>query len=249
MKKIIYSVSLLLLSLVAIPALAQTESELLSKVAMQRFKITFLTNDYLSFDVQYRYANEASPQQYLDSLSGQFKIHGSKYWSVLDGQETVFDSLLMLAVFPEDRMLFLSRPATGAVQGNPLDLLDSFLIRYTATSYEYRTTPAEEVVTVHLPAGSRCKKITWYIDRTTGYLNRTESLMRSDQLYDPSVQALVTDAASVYVVVETLYRNYRKGGFDDTVFDLGRYFRKEGNNYIALAPYEGYTVFKGSTGL
>ena len=253
MQKIVYLVCCWCLcaaaSVAQAPTPARSETEQRAIHALRRLTTAYQQPAYLGFDVLYRYAEEARPQKYLDSLRGQYKVHGGQFWSMLDSQETVSNSQLVLTVYREDQLLILSKATAGGPPASPLAMLDSFLVSNSANSYSYNNTPTEEVVSVQLPAGSPCKKMTWYIDRKTGYLRRMESLMRSDQLYEPAAQPLVTDAASVYVVVETLYQNYQTGQFGDEVFDLGKYYRKEGNEYIAQAPFEGYKVFLSSTGL
>ncbi|WP_276482886.1 hypothetical protein [Paraflavitalea pollutisoli] len=249
MRKIIYLIACCSLCLIALSTQAQTESDPRAKSALRRLASAYQQPAYLGFDVLYRYASESNPKQYLDSLRGQYKVHGNKFWSQLDSQETVSNSELVLTVFKEDKLLFLAKAAAGGAPGNPVAMLDSFLVESRANAFTYTSSAAEEIVSLQLPDGGPCKKMTWYIDRKTGYLRRMESLMRSDQLYEPAAQPLLKDAASVYVVVETDYQHYRTGGFGDEVFDLGKYYRKEGGEYIAQAPYDGYKVFLSSTGL
>jgi hypothetical protein len=210
---------------------------------------------YLGFDVLYRYAAEGTPGTYLDTLRGQYKLQGSRFWSILDNRVSICDDHLMLIVFNEDSLIYLVRPPVASTtqgQGgsaNPMAIPDSLLLRDKNTGYQYETTPAEELVSMTFKENVPCKKITWHIDRKTGYLTKVISIMRSDQLYDPTVRPLVTDAATSWVIVETLYDNYRQGAFDDSVFDLGKYIKKEGQEYVTVAPYESYKVFLGSSGL
>ena len=220
--------------------------------AMRRVAATYQQARFLSFDVLYRYAAEDKRNEYLDSLKGQYKVHGSRYWSVLDNRESVYDTRLLLLLFQEDSLIYLARPASATGQEaalNPLAMPDTFLLNQKNMDCSYTVSPQEELIGMHFTGNGPCREVTWHVDRKSGYLTKMVSIMRADQLYDPSVRSLVTDAASAYVIVETLYTNYRQGTFDESVFDLGRYIKKEGKGYVTVAPYERYKVFVGTPGL
>ncbi len=208
---------------------------------------------YLSFDILYRYAAESKPGEYLDSLKGQYKLHGNRYWNILDNRESVYDTRLLLMRFEEDSIIYLAKPGEGAAQSGTgnigLAMLDTMLFNNKEAQYAWKETNAEQVITLSLAGPVACRQMTWHIDRTTGFLTKMVSIVRSEQLYDPSVRSQIADAATSYVIVETLYSNYRQGTFNDNVFDLGKYIKKEGQDYVTVAPYERYKVFLGTPGL
>lgn len=249
MKKILWL--LILTAFARCTATAQeTTSQQKAWQAMHKLTQTYQQARLLSFDISYSYAAEDKPAQPLDSLRGQCKVNGTRYWSRLDETESVYDDTLLLMLFKEDNLMYLAKPtATQKASVNPIALLDSFFLKNTNTQYVFTENATEQAITITMPPGSLTKKATYYINKRTGYLSRMSSLVRADQLYDPSVQNLVSDAASVYVVVETVYTNYRQGAFDVQVFDMSRYFKKEGDAYIAVTPYNDYKVFLGSNGL
>ena len=220
-----------------------------ARQALQRLAATYRQPGPVSFDVLFRYAEPATPTRYLDTLRGQFRLQAPRYWCRLDDQVSVYDGQVLLTIFPEDRLLHLSQPASPTLPGNAVSLPDSFLLQYPADRYTYTATSTEETVQLSLPAGGPCRQITWVIDRATGYLRRTESLVRADQLYAPAEQPLVRDAASVYVHVEALYQHGQPASFPAGLFDLQQYVRKEGQAYVPLGDYAGYQVFMASPAL
>jgi hypothetical protein len=254
MRSILLMMAVVTLCLVGLPfrGQAQEEATIKATAAMHRLAEKYQQARLLSFDVLYRYAAEGKPGEYLDSLRGQCKVHGNRYWSALDNTESVYDGQLLVMLFKEDSIIYLAKPVAAATPGSnasPVAMIDTFLLRNNGSQYTYTATPGEELITLSLPGTGPYKQITWQVNRKTGYLDKMTSLVRSDQLYDPTVRAQVTDAASTYVVVETLYSNYRQGAFDESIFDLGKYVKKEGGTWITVAPYEKYKVFLGSTGL
>lgn len=220
--------------------------------AMHRLAANYQAAAFLRFEVLYRYANTAKPQEYLDSLRGEYKINGTRYWSLLNQQETLVNGDWMVMVFPEDSLLYLSQPGKHAIPGGITSLptiVDSLLLANPRAQWSYAADAQEERVTMEFPVAEPYKKITWHIDRQSGYLSKMVSLLPAAGLYDPAVQSLLTPGEPTYVVVETLYRQYRQDGFDENLFDAGRYFRKQGTEYVATGQYEHYKIHLGKPGL
>jgi hypothetical protein len=226
---------------------AQVGEQVRALGALRQLQLVYQQAKLLSFDVRYTYAKEEAPVEILDSLDGQYRLHGSRYWGLLGNTESVYDDQLLLLLFKEDSLLYLARPK-GAGAG-PVAMVDSLLLQQPGSRFGYAETASELLVSLVLPETSPYKKMTWHIDRRTGYLNRTSSLVRSDQLYEAAVRSSIPEAAAEYVVVETVYSHYRNGGFPESIFDLDRYLKKEGTEYVAQGAYAGYKVFLGSTGL
>lgn len=214
---------------------------------------------YLSFDILYRYAAADKPALYLDSLKGQYKLHGSRYWSLIDNRESVYDNNLLVVRFEEDSVLYISAPALQggergqqqgpAGQAGTLAILDTMLFANKDARCAYTETDSEQLISMRFEEPAPCRLITWHINRTTGLLTKMISQVRSEQLYDPSVRSLISDTGVSYVIVETIYSNYRQGAFTDSVFDHGKYIKKQGGDYVAAPPYERYKVFVGTPGL
>lgn len=228
---------------------AQDDSRQKAWQALRSLSQVYQQPKMLSFDILYTYSKEDKPGQPLDSLYGQYKLDGTKYWSMMDQTEAAFDNTLLVMLFKEDNIMYLARPTAIQATANPVSMLDSFMAKNPNAGFAYNESREEKVIELTMANGGPYKKVTYHISKKTGYLNRMTSLVRSDQLYDASVRNLVAGAATVYAVVETFYTNYKQGTFDETVFNLGRYFKKEGEEYITVAPYSSYKVFLGSTGM
>lgn len=248
MNKIIVIIGIAIAAMVIQPLKGFTQDDTTGKAlqALHRMVSAYRQAHHLHFDILYRYAAESNPGEYLDSLVGQYKIHGNRYWSQLSNSETVSDGRLMLTVFTEDSLIYLAAAPSTL---NVMTMLDTLLPKQMNAQYHYAVSGTEELVTLSFAGGSAYKEVTWHIDRKTGYLNKMVSVVSADQLYDPAVRSLVTGTANAYVVVETLYNNYRENAFDEQVFDTGRYVRKEGQEYVPVGAYENYQVFVGSPGL
>lgn len=223
------------------------------EAALQKLKQlvnTYRQSGGLSFDALYRYAPEATPNQYLDSLQGQFKLKGNNFWYKLANMESVCNEQYLIVLFKEDDLLYLTRPTpahAGAM--NPFAALDSFMQHGKHISFELQEDNAEYRVMLNVQLPSSNAGSTYHIDKKTGFLTKMTSKVPAEQLYDPSVRAMVQNGQSTYAIVEVRFSNYEVGGVSDQLFDHTKYFIKQGDEFKTIPPYEMYKVFKGSTNL
>src|SRR5262245_61132740 len=88
-------------------ALSQSAGNTSALEELRKLGAVYRSASYLSFDVTYKYAPEATPTLYLDSLKGNFKINGDRYWSSLDNTESVSTADYMIMLFKEDLIMYI----------------------------------------------------------------------------------------------------------------------------------------------
>jgi outer membrane lipoprotein-sorting protein len=199
----------------------------------------------LHFTISYKYSAESKPGVYLDSLKGYFTLSGLKYRYVMDSTEFIGDSDRVMVLYKQDRVMYLAKSSSSTQSGNPMALLDSLLLKNDSVGCQYSETTEKQQITLLFKPGKPAREITYTIDRKSGWMTRITQVVPSRQLYDPSVRAQVENNSS-YAVVETDFMNYREGGAEESEPDLSRYFKKEGKQYIPLAPYDSYKIFLGT---
>jgi len=202
----------------------------------------------LSFDVLYRYSSEQAPGVYMDSLRGSCKMDGERYWYLLDSTETVCTGKLIVVLYREDKLMYLSAPSPQTAGSNPIALPDSFLTKKEGIQYDIIHVGDETTVIIQFGKGYTYKRVEYHIDDKTGLLNRMVSVVKSEQLYDPTVRNVITPADS-YALVEAVFSHYRQKEFDTGVFETSRYCTKESGSYTTTAAYNQYKIFLGKTGL
>jgi hypothetical protein len=202
----------------------------------------------LSFDISYRYANEQQPGVFLDSISGSFKINGKNYWYVLDNTEAIGDSQYLIMLFKEDRIMYLTKPSSFTLMQNPLSLIDSYLVARADIRYTISSQKKEKKISLDFGDNGKYRKIEYTIDLASGFMTKMTCVVRASEMYDATVKPQVEDA-SVYVQVEAVFKNYKENGFAEGFFNTAKYFKKNGEEYIALPPYETYKVFLGTNTL
>ena len=232
----------------ALELFAQVQANPGAVEALRALTIAYRDADYLSFDMTYYYAEEKSPKVYLDSMRGSFKMKGNRYWYSMANTESLRRDDFIVTVFNEDRIIYLSKPSPDMAGVNPVAMLDSFLSGSQFYSFDLQEDKKEKKLTIHFKDDLPYKKIEYVIDRKTGFISRMTSLVRSDQLADPSI-SLEPGTTKTYSIVEAVFEHYRLKSFDESAFDTTRYFRKEGKDYVALPPYDAYKIFLGSPNL
>jgi hypothetical protein len=227
---------------------AQTPEKQRAVEILRSLSDRYRTYKSLHFAIAYKYASEARPGVYLDSLKGDFKMSGSRYKYRLDSTEFIGNSDLTLILYRQDRVMFLSKTSPAMQSGNPMALLDSMLLKNDSVNCQLSETKEQQKIKISFRPGLATREMEYTIDRKSGFVTRIINVVQSQQLYDPSVRSLV-DGHSSYAVVETDFMNYREGDFEDSELDTSKYFKKEGKDYITLAPYNSYKIFLGTPDL
>jgi len=202
---------------------------------------------YLSFDILYTYANEKQPSVLLDTLKGSFKISGVQYWYSLDQTEAVGDSHYVVMLFKDDQVMYITKPSAVSVTQNPVVLMDSVLLNSDSIQAYWSSTPKQKRITIQFSPGMKYKTIEYEID-PSNFITKMKCIVRANELYDPSVKELIEDS-DTYAIIETTFKNYKRGGVYTNQLDVKKYFKKEGNEFIPLPPFENYKIFLGSTNL
>ncbi|WEK37956.1 MAG: hypothetical protein P0Y53_10635 [Candidatus Pseudobacter hemicellulosilyticus] len=247
MKKI--TLFLLLMSAVLTGIAQPAKSSFLE--SLRQMQDAYRQPEYLSFDILYRYAPADQPDQFEDSISGNARINRNRFWYSLDNTESVNSGDLEIMVFREDKIVYLRKPVARETQAGGLQwiaLLDSALSANMHTGFQVNEQPDCLQLVMEFAPDQSCRRIEYLVDRKTGWLRKMISIVKADQLYDPSVRSAI-DSDQTYAVVETIFSNYSTVVFDTQVLDSQHYVRKSGDRYVCVGEYEQYSVFLGSAGL
>lgn len=199
----------------------------------------------LSFDMHYYYSAETAPSSYLDSLKGSLKVQGNDCWYSIDSTESISSGGYTILLFKEDKIMYLTQADSASRYGNPVALMDSILLNNKEITCQLNESKTETVVSLELPPGGNSKRVEYHINKKTGFIDMVRNVVKSNQLYDASVRDRVSGNDS-YVCVDVFYKQYRKAAFDPVLFDRSRYFKREGQEYVAIAPYTEYKIFLGT---
>lgn len=230
----------LLLLIGYLPARSQQGVKRQTLDAMQKLAERYRSNEGIGFDIQYRYSMEQTPGLYLDSLKGECKMSGNQYWYQMDNTESIRTNDFVIMLFREDSLMYLNKPNDVAEMVNPVAMMDSLLNHSGNIDCRITEHPGYTSLFMDFKVRSAYKSLEYQVDRQSGLLLKIVSVVRAEQLgYE----------TPAYAIVETSFTNYRQGGIDHKLFKAENYFRKEGNEYVTVAPYSSYRIFLGSTGM
>lgn len=206
----------------------------------------------LSFDVKYTYAGEDAPEKILDSLSGRLEMSGDSYRCLLDSTETITNSRYSIMLFKEDKVMYLSKPASAATPGSdPLQLIQLAMERTGAKSCDVSRSGRNKVISIDFKEGGPYRQMEMTIDTLSGYLQSMRYVLKTALLMDASADA---DAAAQqgydeYAVVLATFSDYHIMPADPSRFNEHTFFYKEGNEFIATQAYKDYKLFVGTPNL
>jgi hypothetical protein len=209
------------------------------------------TKNFLRFDIAYYYADEASPNQNLDSLKGEFKFYKNKFWYKLDNTEAMSDSLNFVTVFGDDQLIYLAKPSKNNISNNPLKQLDS-LLAYLENQHIHCSIQEgryENRLTFEFDSVITCKRIVYVIDAKTNLIKQIDNTVRASELYDASAKPLLAKTEK-FVIVKAVISHYGVESVDPlSFFSTDKYYKKELGKYVGVAPFENYKIFLGTPNL
>jgi hypothetical protein len=206
----------------------------------------YLSSSYLSFDIKYKYAFEATPATIEDSSMGEFKLHGYKYWGLLDSVEFMQNDSFLVALYHPEKVLSLARPAYHYSFNLPLAQWDSLFLKTDRFTYGVGVESGWKKITVDYNAGLPYKKFEMWYDSSTYRISRIRYVISEYATHENFYE--LPDPGD-YGIVDILFSGYQTGLFDDSVFDASHYFVKSGSSYTPAVSYTNYEVFIASSGL
>jgi hypothetical protein len=229
-------------------ALAQPGEKEKVIAELKQVSAKYKTAGFLSFEIMYRYADEKAPGRYLDSLKGSFKLNGDQYWYGMDETESIGNKEYMMMLFKEDKIMYLSKAASSVMSGNPVALIDSFILRNTDINCRFEEGKKQNRIILDFAGDGKYKRIEYRVDAGTHFLTGITCVVKSSELYDQSVRPAI-DGGAEYALIEISFSGYQQKAFDESLFNMAKYFKKEGDEYITLPPYDSYKIFLGSPNL
>lgn len=221
--------------------------------ALKQMMAKYNQPGFLSFDMMSRFAEEAAPGNYLDSLDGAVKLNGNRYWFRMQNTESVNTGTYIITIFGEEKLMHLS-PVKSAGPAQPVglpfnnDILFRRLDSLSATgeiSIELKEEIDIQQVIISFPPNHIYKQMRYEIDARTGWLRKSVCVVRMQAMM--GIEAQQEAAGNGYAVVESLFSNYTMEKFDQQLLMQDRYIRAEGDSFATSQLYKEYKLFNEAT--
>lgn len=218
------------------------------KQFMQKVQQAYKAASYLSFHVEYRYANKDNPTQYIDTMSGEVALDKNHVRFVIEGMETVTNDTYSIQIDNEEKLIYLSTPRSTQM-ADPAAMLDSALAHFEGIRAGITRNKGVATLMLNFPPGQTYKNVTMVIDEKTGFFEKvvyelyTSRLVEKDQLMGQGANGLYQNEGRV----EILFSDYKQGQCTDELFNEARYFtRLAKGKYEPTAKYKDYQIFLAS---
>lgn len=232
------------------PVLAQQGRDA-AKVVLEKMKDAYARASYLSFHVNYLYANESQAGSPTDSIPGDFQMDKNRVRFTIDGTETLVTPLHSIRVRSEDRIIFLGRSSQDGPQVDPASMVDTLLRQINGSDVQLRDEGAQAVIGIQFPPGLQYKRVEIVVDKQTNYLREITYFLKTEALVG---QELVKGAGhdGPYESdgrVRIVFSRYQQRAFGDAVFDEARLVSRVGGTYQPADAYKGYQLILTSSKL
>lgn len=205
---------------------------------------------FLSYDVQYLYAEEKSPETFIDTVVGNYKLHQGKYWGKLDNVECIQSDSFFISVYEEDKVILLNSSAPVWMQANVN--WDS-IWQHADTGMKISIAVVDglnQITMENRNEKSSYKRIVFWYSPQDYLVKKMQYLVRqpreeSDD--DTNQQEEATDEE--LVIIEVRFSNYKSSVFDKGIFAAENYIERSGKEFKPAKRYNDYTVLVGSPDL
>jgi hypothetical protein len=249
-KKSIINILIALLAFLPIAGYSQTNKDSALTI-LTRLVDKYNNTDYLSFNIEYTYRDDAKPTVVLDSLFGGVRMNKESYHLVLGNTETIHNKVYNLILFKEDSLMYISKSLVGKIASNPVSVLDSMLTKIKDVEISLTIRKNVQIITLNFPEGMDYKSAEFVIDEKTGYLLRARYKVNEIEMLDPMARNNTNNMALInkWGIVQSHYSRYQTGAFNNGEFDEKKYFIKTGTDFKPTDAYKQYKIFLASPGL
>ncbi|MBG9377043.1 hypothetical protein I5907_12430 [Panacibacter sp. DH6] len=203
----------------------------------------------IGFNVNYVYSDEKYPEKIIDTLSGTYKINGSKYWFSLAQTETMKNDSLVIMIFHEDKMMYV-RKASTLPGFDPVEQMQAFLKKAKTVRAKLTKGKSVDQLSITFPEGLDYKSVNIKTDRVTGYLVESEYIIRTQLLTDQADDEAdeTKSGFSEYARVRVNYSAYHQDT-DSSCFDESRFIIRRNNVISTEEKYKDFKIVIGSSNL
>lgn len=200
---------------------AQTVTKGFEMGELIRIGYAYRQAQYLSFNINYRYADSTSPGVILEQLDGQYKMHDGRYWAMLDSTELVQGNNYSLAVSHDEKVIAVHKPQYTDSKIMQLPVTDSILSDFTDSMNVTQLTDSTRLLNIYF------KSIVPY----TGYkmwYNANSFMIDSMQFY----QREINDSISHTSLIKVKMTAYSQAVIAEDYFMESKFIYRDGTFYV-----------------
>jgi len=231
--KYFYLSMLCLIVTVSVPA--QDFSKTMQEI--EKIKGAYKAGGWLSYQMKYLYSKESAPAKYLDSLTGNFKMHDSSYYGKMAKIEFLQNATASIAVYNQDKIIMLNKPAKQEDKLMPLATWDSVFVAYNMDTT--LITDKGNVRTLQFKFAPEANYKNFQIQYDIKTYRLTKLVITTKQVPVDNGGGQVKQDGNIVTI---LFSNYSETAFDAAVFSEKKYMQIEGGQWATTAAYNSYRL-------
>lgn len=188
----------------------------------------------LSFDVVFKYADSASQNSILEQMNGSYKIKSGKYRVMIDSTEIVQGSSYKVTISYYNKVIAVL-PRQQYANVMQLPFLDSL----------FRTQNVDSMrVTI---SNDSTRKLQMFFNPGSQYSGfsisyNLHSYLLHSITYFVKMPAIEGETGSGVSMIKVIFSNYSRQVIDENYFREGQFIYKQGDQFLAQSPYEGFQL-------
>lgn len=197
-----------------------------------KLEAVFFDTTHLGFNATF-YLTDVDTATTYDTVQIVYKVSRQKYRIEMDSTIIVQNDFYNVAIYNEQDVAILSRPAQFGVNLLHVKLADSLFSRLHIQSLHATDSAGYRKLSFQWKTGSPYTQYEILYDTSNYHISSIEYEMKKDPYNNSS-----TDHYHVRVVCA----NYQTGLFTDSVFSMNAYFTRKQGIYSLVAPYTNYQL-------
>jgi hypothetical protein len=231
----------LLLLVVSVAASAQ---ETTPEKDLKKIQAAYQEREFLSFNIQYLYSYLKNPGVYVDTVNGRYKLNRSNYWVKLDDVEFIQNDSLLIAVYPDDKVILLNNSVP-----NWIEMIAGWEKLWQEKKEQLEASVdrsgEEGKIIMNYKADSNYKRIEIWYNKSTFLTTRMVFVVKQ-QLLLPEEESNEENPSDDFSIIEVRLSEYDSKPFDKVIFSATNYINQSNGKVVPSLKYSGYTILSGA---
>lgn len=224
------------------PCAAQTADSLNPYWEISKLNVVIADTGKLSFDVNYTMEQSDSSGISRDTLVGNYKLWGQKFYAQLDSNEYIQDGHNNVAVDHAGKVMIVSGPKEVFPTILQMNIMEPQFLENYVDKINVVDTNRFRKICIEFKDNAPYKSYLLYYDTATYFVSCVKLKIRGQiRLVDQF--GSYAPEPNYYTLIKVDFTNYQENAFSGTVFDTSKFFTQVNGVYTVKPAYADYELF------
>lgn len=222
--------------------LAQAADSLNPYWELTKLNVVIADTGKLSFDVNYTMEQSDSSGITRDTLTGNYKLWGQKYYAMLDSNEYIQDGNYNVAVDHDGKVMILSGPKEVFPTILQMNIMEPQFLENYVDKITVADTNRFRKICIEFKDNAPYKTYLLYYDTATYFVSCVKLKIRG-QIRTVDQFGSYAPEPNYYTLIKVDFTNYQENAFSGSVFDTSKFFTQVNGVYTVKPAYADYEIF------